>query len=156
MHDHTPFIALENQDKYRRYKDIMFRTIVGIHELIGHGCGKLLSEINPGMFNFNENDPPINSLTGKAVCTWYKFGESPKSLFGDIATSYSECFAELVALYLIPEPDLLNAMEVIESGVRRTKVRARYEITATKSDQDSGVQFVPANDLDGVERYDFI
>ncbi|KFY38170.1 hypothetical protein V495_06710 [Pseudogymnoascus sp. VKM F-4514 (FW-929)] len=122
MHDQTPFIASEDQDKYRRYKDITFRIIVGIHELIGHGCGKLLGEIRPGAFNFNENDPPINPLTGKAVDTWYRVGETPKSLFGGIATSYSECFAELIALYLIPEPDLLNAMEVMESGVPEDEV----------------------------------
>ena len=105
--------------------------IVGIHELIGHGCGRLLAESAPGVFNFDRNNLPINPLTGKAIGTWYKVGQTPKSLFGGIATSYSECFAELVALYLMPEQDLLDAMEISASELEKDdgkSFRERFEM----------------------------
>lgn len=97
----------------------MFRAIVGIHELIGHGCGRLLAETAPGTFNFDRDNPPVDPLTGKAIETWYKVGQTPKSLFGGIATSYSECFAELIALYLMPEQELLNAVDMSASEVEK-------------------------------------
>ena len=131
MHDHTPFVKPEHQDEYRKWKHIVFRAIVGIHELIGHGCGRLLAESAPGTFNFDRNNPPVNPLTGKAIETWYKVGQTPKSLFGGIATSYSEFFAELIALYLIPEQDLLDTMEMSASKVEKDdgkRIREHIEI----------------------------
>lgn len=73
---------------------------VGLHELLGHGCGKLLQETSPGNYNFDINSPPINPLTGKPVTSWYKPGQTWGSVFGAVAGSYEECRAECVAMAL--------------------------------------------------------
>ncbi|KAI0383834.1 putative dipeptidylpeptidase III [Hypomontagnella monticulosa] len=95
-----PFIAEKDLDIWKRYRDDSFEVLVGLHELTGHGCGKLLQETSPGQFNFDKENPPISPLTGKPVTTWYKPGQTWGSVFGSLAGSYEECRAELVAMYL--------------------------------------------------------
>ncbi len=73
---------------------------VGLHELLGHGSGKLLMEEPAGSYNFDIKNPPISPITGKPVTTWYKPGETWGSVFKAIAASYEECRAECVAMYL--------------------------------------------------------
>ena len=51
-----------------------------------------------GSFNFDEG--VVNPLTGKAVQKFYNVGETWSSKFTTIASSYEECRAEAVALYL--------------------------------------------------------
>ncbi|KAF2722797.1 dipeptidyl-peptidase III [Polychaeton citri CBS 116435] len=95
-----PFIRDEDQDVYDKYKDQSFEVQVGLHELLGHGCGKLLQETEPGKFNFDVKNPPTNPVTGKPVETYYKPGETWGSLFGGMGPSYEECRAESVAMSL--------------------------------------------------------
>lgn len=45
-----------------------------VHELLGHGSGKLLSDISPGKYNFDKENPSINPITGDSVSTWYRLG----------------------------------------------------------------------------------
>jgi len=49
-------------------------VIVALHELIGHGAGKLFYENKDGSLNFNK-DNTINPLTGEKVTTFYKPNE---------------------------------------------------------------------------------
>ncbi|KAI0135515.1 putative dipeptidylpeptidase III [Daldinia grandis] len=95
-----PFIAEKDLDIFQRYRDGSFEVLVGLHELTGHGCGKLLQETALGEFNFDKENPPISPLTGKPVTTWYKPGQTWSSVFGSLSGSYEECRAELVAMYL--------------------------------------------------------
>lgn len=95
-----PFIRAEDQDVYRTYRDIAFEVQVGLHELLGHGCGKLLQETSEGVFNFNHENPPINPITEKPITSYYKPGQTWGSVFGSVAASYEECRAECVAMYL--------------------------------------------------------
>jgi dipeptidyl-peptidase-3 len=95
-----PFLAETDLEVYRKYRDAAFEVQVGLHELTGHGCGKLLQETSPGTFNFDKENPPVSPLTNKPVTTWYKPGQTWGSVFGSMAGSYEECRAELVAMYL--------------------------------------------------------
>lgn len=92
---------VEDQALFKRWRDDAFEVQVGLHELLGHGTGKLLQETEPGKFNFDRLDSRIK--------TWYEPNQTWGGLFGAIAGSYEECRAELVALYLI----LKNPKEVL-------------------------------------------
>ncbi|KAI1437545.1 peptidase family M49 [Xylaria sp. CBS 124048] len=103
-----PFIAEEDLEVYQKYRDGSFEVQVGLHELTGHGCGKLLQETSPGVFNFDKENPPISPLTNKPVTTWYKPGQTWGSVFGSLAGAYEECRAELVAIFLSCEFPVLK------------------------------------------------
>ncbi|KAK2776132.1 hypothetical protein FQN53_002863 [Emmonsiellopsis sp. PD_33] len=96
----VPFIREQDLEIFREYRDPAFEVQVGIHELLGHGTGKLLQETAPGEYNFDVSNPPISPVTQKPVSTWYKPGQTWSSVFGSIASSYEECRAECVAMAL--------------------------------------------------------
>lgn len=104
----TPFVRDEDQEVYDKYKDEAFEVQVGLHELLGHGCGKLLQETESGKFNFDINNPPVSPVTGKKVSTYYKPGETWGSVFGGLAGTYEECRAECVAVSLCPDYGILK------------------------------------------------
>ena len=104
----TPFIRDEDQEVYDKYKDEAFEVQVGLHELLGHGCGKLLQETEPGKYNFDIDNPPKSPVTGEKVKTWYKPGETWGSVFGGMGPSYEECRAECVAMSLCPDYSILK------------------------------------------------
>lgn len=83
-----PFIAESDLEVYQKYRDSAFEVQVGLHELTGHGCGKLLAETSPGVFNFDKENPPISPLTSKPITTWYKAGQTWGSVFGSLAGAY--------------------------------------------------------------------
>lgn len=81
---------------------------VVLHELLGHGTGKLLTQYGDNSFNFDITNPPLNPLTGKPIESWYKPGKSWTGVFGDLATSVDECRAECVGAYLMDNEELLE------------------------------------------------
>eukprot|EP00672_Neobodo_designis_P017462 CAMPEP_0174832582 /NCGR_PEP_ID=MMETSP1114-20130205/3750_1 /TAXON_ID=312471 /ORGANISM="Neobodo designis, Strain CCAP 1951/1" /LENGTH=682 /DNA_ID=CAMNT_0016066443 /DNA_START=44 /DNA_END=2092 /DNA_ORIENTATION=- len=92
------------------YKKHFFNAVsinVGVHELLGHGTGKLLTENEDGTFNFDKGTI-VNPLTGELVATWYKPGETWGSVFKDTANPYEECRAEAVALFLGLDREILK------------------------------------------------
>jgi len=103
-----PFIRKEDDELYRKYRDPAFEVQVGIHELLGHGTGKLLQETEPGQYNFDIKNPPVSPVSHKPVTTWYKPGQTWSSVFGSIASSYEECRAECVAMALSCDFDILK------------------------------------------------
>lgn len=88
------FVNDSLQAKFRKWRDDAFEVQVGLHELLGHGTGKLLQETSPGKYNFDKDGHP-------EIKTFYGPSETWGSLFGATAGSFEECRAELVALYLI-------------------------------------------------------
>jgi dipeptidyl-peptidase-3 len=84
---------------YRRHFIDTSSMLIGLHELLGHGTGKLFSVDAEGKPNF-EKGTVVNTLTGQPVTSWYKPGETWGSVFGGISNAYEECRAEGVALYL--------------------------------------------------------
>lgn len=103
-----PFIRPEDLDLYQSNRDPAFEIQVGIHELLGHGTGKLLQETSPGVFNFDHNHPPMSPITKKPISTHYKPSETYSTVFGPTASSYEECRAECVAMALSCDFDLLR------------------------------------------------
>ena len=103
-----PFIREDEHELFRKYRDPAFEVQVGIHELLGHGCGKLLQETAPGEFNFDMTNPPVSPINKKPITSYYKPGQTWQSVFGSIASSYEECRAECVAMALSCEFELLK------------------------------------------------
>jgi dipeptidyl-peptidase III len=103
-----PFVREQDQPLFRKFRDAAFEVQVGIHELLGHGTGKLLQETSPGVYNFDVHNPPISPVTNKPVSTWYKPGQTWSSVFGSVASSYEECRAECVAMALSCEFEILK------------------------------------------------
>ncbi|GME96596.1 unnamed protein product [Ambrosiozyma monospora] len=101
------FVSEELQDLYNKYRVESFEVQVGIHELLGHGTGKLLMQTGENEFNFDIKNPPLG-LDGKPVSTYYKLGETWGSLFGSLAGPYEECRAESVAMALVTNRKLLE------------------------------------------------
>lgn len=112
----TTFVKPEDAPLHDRLRGPSFEVQVGIHELLGHGTGKLLSENNDGTFNFDKENPPISPIDGKPVKTYYKKGETWGSVFGSLAGSYEECRAETVAMYLATDKSLLKIFGHGETG----------------------------------------
>ncbi|KAG9240713.1 putative dipeptidyl peptidase 3 [Calycina marina] len=103
-----PFIRPEDLENYLKYREPAFEIQVGIHELLGHGTGKLLQETSPGIYNFDHTSPPISPIDNKPISTYYKPGETWGGVFGAIASSYEECRAETVAMALCCDFEILR------------------------------------------------
>ena len=88
-----------------------------IHEVLGHGTGKLLKEGTEGSFNFDRESPPINPFTEQPITTWYLPGQTWLSVFEDIATTVEECRAILMSAYLIDDEAVLRALGYTDQTV---------------------------------------
>ena len=91
------YLDPELGDNIIKYHKIILFFKVAFHELLGHGCGKLLRVDKNGEKNFDEN--LINPVTNSKVCTWYKSDDTWGSIFGNLSNPYEECRADSVALY---------------------------------------------------------
>ena len=150
------FLCANDKELLDKYQFQSFEVQVGIHELLGHGSGKLLIVANDKPnFDF---DSTINPLTNERVNQWYKNGQTYESVFTSLANPWEECRAECVGLYLSLEQKVLdffgltgaeaqdvvyvNWLDMIHNGVEALKMynpsvqkwlqahaQARYVIT---------------------------
>jgi len=91
----SPFVSAADNEILKKWKVPSFEVQVGLHELLGHGSGKLFYEGNyPGGLS--------NPLTGESVGQ-YDAGDTYDSVFTSIGSSYEECRAECVGLHLCLE-----------------------------------------------------
>ncbi|GBO32749.1 Dipeptidyl peptidase 3, partial [Araneus ventricosus] len=101
------FNRRNTEDIIFQYVNLAFEVQVGLHELLGHGSGKVFKKEKDGSFNFDAPNV-LNFETNKQVSSWYEDGESYDSIFGSIGSSYEECRAECVALHLGDYPEILK------------------------------------------------
>ncbi len=83
------------------------------HELLGHGCGKLLMQREDGSFNF---DPALKDpFTGQPV-GYYRPGQTWSSVFQGMSNGVEECRAEAISLYFSCVPEALAVLDPAAKG----------------------------------------
>ncbi|KAI1391092.1 peptidase family M49-domain-containing protein [Hypoxylon trugodes] len=113
------FIDESEMEVFQKHKYPAYYWWVVLHELLGHGTGKMMIEKPANNFNFDATSPPLNPLDGKPINTWYKPGQTWTGQFGNLATSLDECRAELVGAYLMDDPELLALFGFTEESTIR-------------------------------------
>lgn len=68
------FLDPEDLEIFYNYQSEAIFVIVALHELIGHGAGKIFMKDENGKFNFDFGNT-VNPLTNKTVETFYNHGE---------------------------------------------------------------------------------
>merc|ERR1719244_688831 len=92
------FVSDADNELLKKFKVPSFEVQVGLHELLGHGSGKLFYA---GDYPTNLTNPVTGSPVGDQC---YSPGETYDSLFTTIGSSYEECRAECVGIHLCLEP----------------------------------------------------
>lgn len=101
------FLKAADQELLEKYRVGAFEVQVGLHELLGHGSGKLFKRNKDGSFNFNKEEL-FNVLTNEKLSSWYEEGDTFDSIFTSLGSSYEECRAECVGLHLSVVPEVLK------------------------------------------------
>ncbi|KAM3443597.1 hypothetical protein MY4824_000483 [Beauveria thailandica] len=111
-----PWVDPSELQRFKRTTHIVRFLTTAIHELLGHGSGKLLSETAPGTYNFDSKNPPINPLTKQPVDLHYLPSQSWGSVFGKLAGTVEECRAILISEYLMDNKQLLENFGYTDSS----------------------------------------
>ena len=107
------FIAPHDQDFFKKLKGDAFEVQVGIHELLGHGSGKLYHKGTKDADDLVHKLKFVHPVTGEPVTgPFYSEGATWGSTFGKISPTYEECRAECTGLFLCLEPDVLSVFGV--------------------------------------------
>ncbi|GFT41757.1 dipeptidyl peptidase 3 [Nephila pilipes] len=101
------YLSKEDQDLFLKYGIIALEIQTGLHELLGHGSGKLFQKLKNGQLNF-DIEQVLHLETNKKITSWYDEGESYNSIFGSLSSAYEECRAECVGLFLSTEFNVLR------------------------------------------------
>lgn len=108
--DAAPYVDASDREIFLLHNYYSLRVKISLHELLGHGTGKLLTVYDDGSANFDVKKPPISPLTGKPITTWYTNGRSFNQVFGGMASAIDECRADCVGAFLAQEKDLLKIL----------------------------------------------
>jgi dipeptidyl-peptidase-3 len=117
------FVAQGDQELYKKLKGDAFEVQVGIHELLGHGSGKLYHVGTPDAEALTGQPHP---LTGEPITgPFYAPGATWGSTFGKISPTYEECRAECSGLFLCLEAEILEVFGVIvddDDACKKSKI----------------------------------
>lgn len=104
------FVSANDQELFKKLKAEAFEVQVGIHELLGHGSGKLFHQGTPDAETLIGTPHPLDDSSGtkKVTGPFYATGATWDTTFGKIASTYEECRAECSGLHLCNEPDVLT------------------------------------------------
>ncbi|XP_021378701.1 dipeptidyl peptidase 3-like [Mizuhopecten yessoensis] len=97
--DKVNFLAEDDKELFVNLKTTTFEVQVGLHELLGHGSGKMFVKDKEGNLNFDVASVTYPE-TDKKIEKWYEHNETWDSKFTSFASSYEECRAECVGIYL--------------------------------------------------------
>ncbi|BHF65642.1 bifunctional diacylglycerol diphosphate phosphatase/phosphatidate phosphatase [Sparganum proliferum] len=103
------FLCEKDKQCYLTNVGQAFEIQVGLHELLGHGSGKLFRRKDDGSFNFRSSVRDL--LTGGDLTYWYEPGETWDSKFSSLASPFEECRAECVGIYLCDVADVLKIFD---------------------------------------------
>jgi len=94
------FLAQEDVEHLIKYSNDALTLHVALHELLGHGTGKLLTKnVETGALNYPADLK--NPFTGENITKPYLSTETWSQKFGKMHSSYEETRAELVSLFLM-------------------------------------------------------
>ncbi|XP_061172745.1 dipeptidyl peptidase 3-like [Saccostrea echinata] len=105
--DKVSFLDEEDKELFVKLKIQAFEVQVGLHELLGHGSGKLFIKNEDGTYNFDQESVE-NPETNQKITECYNENETWDSRFSTISSSYEECRAECVGIYLCLSTDALR------------------------------------------------
>ena len=97
-----PFLSEEDANFLREWKEKAWELQTALHELLGHGSGKLI-------FETTENwQQVLNPITQSPLDCCYKTGETYDGQFASLSSPYEECRAECVGLALCSNEKVLD------------------------------------------------
>lgn len=105
--DKISFLDPKDAELFIKLKIQSFEVQVGLHELLGHGSGKLFIKNADGSYNFDQ-ESVVNPETKEKITDCYNENETWDSKFSVISSSYEECRAECVGIYLCLSTDALR------------------------------------------------
>ncbi|KAF4635148.1 hypothetical protein G7Y89_g2947 [Cudoniella acicularis] len=92
-------VGLPNNQK-SAFEPVNFRK-PDFTSLDRRGSGQLFIESEPGVYNFDINDPPLNPVTHGPISNWYRPDRTWSSVFRSHANAIEECRADGVVLILL-------------------------------------------------------
>ncbi|XP_022332710.2 dipeptidyl peptidase 3-like [Crassostrea virginica] len=105
--DKVNFLDTKDAELFQKLKIPSFEVQVGLHELLGHGSGKLFIKNENGTFNFDQ-ESVVNPETNQKITECYRENETWDTRFSSLSSSYEECRAECVGIYLCLSTDALR------------------------------------------------
>ncbi|XP_055335270.1 dipeptidyl peptidase 3-like [Paramacrobiotus metropolitanus] len=105
------FISAADHELLTKHETLVLEIQVALHELLGHGSGKLLQQNKDGTFNFPKG---LEDYESGSECAYYEAGQTYDSVFGALASTYEECRAETIAVYLCLLPEVLDVWHIAE------------------------------------------